>query len=84
MEKIPLAHLKKYFKSYKYTDEPIKIYEGTVVENQKLFVASMIKLLDANTGNINYEPYYNHLVAFYKKVKKDENKDDQKNNNSKN
>lgn len=73
-----LPRLKKFFKNYKFTDDPVRLDAATVITDQRKFVESYMKMLEANSGNKCYIPYYRMLVRFAKKVSENENKNDQK------
>ena len=46
---------------------------GTII-NAKQFVESHILFLESNTGNYGYIAYYDRLLEFYNKIKKNDSK----------
>lgn len=65
-----LTQLKTFFKSYKCTDEKVRLDQCTVICNQKLFLKTHISALEANPQNKTMTPYYDRLKQFYKQVNK--------------
>jgi hypothetical protein len=60
--------LEKFFETYTPSDEPIKLSEGVVINNQKTFLETHISTLKANTGNTRFEPYYLRLKKYYELI----------------
>ena len=65
-----LINLKKFFETYEFPNEPIRLDECSVITNQKEFVKSHIQVLEANSGKRLFRPYYDRLLAYYKLVNK--------------
>lgn len=66
--KITLKEIKEFFNDYEFSTEPLELDICTTLNNQKLFVDSMIKLLEHNSGKRWALPYYNHLLKYYKYI----------------
>ena len=49
--------------------KPAKISVCETVINPQLFVDSHVSILEANSGKKTFLPYYNRLLAYYKKLK---------------
>tara|TARA_R110000772_G_scaffold35637_5_gene85820 strand:+ start:336 stop:536 length:201 start_codon:yes stop_codon:yes gene_type:complete len=64
-----LKQLKAFFETYEFKDEEIQLNKASKILNQKNFVESHIKVLEANTGKKLMMPYYARLLAFYEIVK---------------
>jgi hypothetical protein len=61
-----LKKLKSFFENYNFTDEEIRLKKGEKIINQKKFVESHIRILEAQSGKKAFLPYYKRLIEFYK------------------
>lgn len=50
--------------------KPAKISNCEYVNNPELFVKSHVSILEANSGNKTFLPYYKRLLAYYKELTK--------------
>ena len=63
-----LKQLKTFFEKYEFPDDPLILDECTTITNQKAFVESHIRILEAQSGKKAFFPYYYRLLSFYKKI----------------
>ena len=52
--------------STKTLSSPIQLSKGEVIMDVKKFIASHIKFLENNSGNITFMPYFDRLVKLNK------------------
>jgi hypothetical protein len=60
-----LIEIEKYFETYNFIGEDVRIDKCTNVTNLKRFVQSHISILKKNSGNKLYLPYYYRLKKVY-------------------
>lgn len=65
MSKIRLPEIEFFALTHKFTDEPIRLDQCTVVINQKRFVETHLSFLKANSRKEIITPYWDRLVKFY-------------------
>ena len=56
-----IAELENYFKSVKLQTEPIKLDNGSTINNCQLFIESHLAIVKANNGERTFLPYLNRL-----------------------
>ena len=69
MANVTLKELEEFITSTKFSDEPLRLDQCSVIENRRTFAESHLAVLKANSGNKTMTPYWNRLVKFYKLIK---------------
>ena len=65
-----LDEIEKYFETYNFIGEDVRINECTTVTDLKKFVRSHISILRKNKGNKLYMPYYDKIRISGNRIKK--------------
>lgn len=60
-----LEDIKAYFKDYNFTDTRIRLNACSEVLDLKKFVETNIAILESNSGNKRYIPYFERLKRVY-------------------
>lgn len=63
--------IKEYLSSIDIPETPIKLCPAETIFNPRVFVESHVQIIEANSGNVRYKPYYDRLEMYYEKLKKD-------------
>ena len=66
MERIPLSEVKKRLAPFRSCNDEVKIAPESKVSNVSKMIDSHISVLEANTGNRAYLPYYERLLVLLK------------------
>ncbi len=66
MERIPLSEVKKRLAPFRNYDDKIKISPEAKVVNVSQMIESHVSILEANSGNKTYLPYYERLLMLLK------------------
>jgi len=66
MERIPLSELKKRLAPFRNYDNEVQISPEAKVFNVSMMIDSHVSVLEANSGNKTYLPYYERLLMLLK------------------
>ena len=66
MERIPLSEVKKRLARFRNYDDKIKISPEATVTNVSKMIENHVSILEANSGNKSYLPYYERLLMLLK------------------
>lgn len=66
MERIPLSELKKRLAPFRNYDNEVQISPEAKVSNVSMMIESHVSVLEANSGNKTYLPYYERLLMLLK------------------
>lgn len=69
---VNLKDIKDFFSNCEINENPVKLDKCTTVLNVKKFIETHTKLLESNSGNELFLPYYERLLKLYLILKKDE------------
>lgn len=68
MTRLTLPLFKKWLKSHKFSNEPLKLNEGETIIDREKFVKSHIKAIEARTtkrGKVRALCYWHRLERYY-------------------
>ena len=66
MERIPLSEAKKRLAPFRNYDDKIKISPEATVTSVSKMIDNHVSILEANSGNRSYLPYYERLLILLK------------------
>ncbi len=66
MDRIPLSEVKKRLAPFRNYDDKIKISPEATVTSVSKMIDNHVSILEANSGNKRYLPYYERLLMLLK------------------
>ena len=71
---VTLKTIKAFFSEYKFTKDVLILNKCTNIKDLEKYVIANIKILECNSGNKVYLPYFDRLKQVYTLINKNKNK----------
>lgn len=72
MVKVNLKVIKFFFQTYDFNTNEITLNNGEIIKDLKHMVSTHVKILESQTGQKGFTPYWNRLKKCYEICKKNE------------